>query len=445
VLCATGVVLASLLIAGVATLPVMFSLWVVYLSLVVGGQLFLSFQWDILLLETGFTALFFAPATLRPRLPWREPPVPRGGRWLLWLLLFKLMVLSGAVKLICLDETWWNLTALDYHYFTQPIPVWTSWYAHHLPAWFQKASILLMFIVEIAVPFVIFFSRRCRIVGFVALVFLQGMIAWTGNYGFFNLLTVVLCIPLLDDRFLARLVPGKLRRSLPVEVAQPDASRWFRPRRLARAAAAIFLVLFFVASSLTFVRELVRTRPREGIDGFVGAAFDTADRLLLSWGRPYVLRWVDPFRTVSGYGLFRAMTRERPEIVIEGSADGQTWVEYEFRWKAGDLSRSPQFAQPHMPRLDWQMWFAALNPQRASGWLQGLSYRLLQGSPDVLRLLGDNPFPDTPPLYLRWAYYDYRFTTPEERAESGEWWKREHRGLLVGPVSLSNFQRADGG
>jgi hypothetical protein len=201
---------------------------------------------------------------------------------------------------------------------------------------------------------------------------------------------------------------------------------------------AAALVLVFTASGLTFVREIVRTSPREGIDGAARAAFDAADRVTLSWGQPWVLRWIDPFRTISGYGLFRVMTRERPEIVLEGSADGRAWTAYEFRWKPGATSRAPSFVQPHMPRLDWQMWFAALNPRRASGWLQGLSSRLLQGAPDVLELLDDDPFPGSPPRYLRWTYYDYRFTTPEERARTGDWWHREPRGVLLGPVSLEN-------
>jgi hypothetical protein len=208
-LCAGGVVLSGLLIAGVAPVPVVFAAWATYLSLQIAAQVFLGFQWDTLLLESAFCTLFYAPAGLRPRRPWAGPQPHPAGRWLLWLLLFKLMFLSGAVKLVSLDETWWSLTALEYHYFTTCLPLWTGWYAQHLPAWAQKLSVLGMFVVEIGVPFLIFSPRRLRIAAAFALVSLQAGIAATGNYGFFNLLSMVLCVPLLDDAFLARFVPRR--------------------------------------------------------------------------------------------------------------------------------------------------------------------------------------------------------------------------------------------
>jgi len=441
-LCGAGVLLAFLLVAGVATIPALFLLWAVYLSLVIGGQTFLSFQWDVLLLEAGFCALFLAPATLRPRPPWLEPAPSAAGLWLLRLLLFKLLFLSGIVKLISLDRTWWELTALDYHYFTQPLPTWTSWYAHQLPGWFQKLSILLMYVIEIAVPFLIFFSRLWRRLACVALVFLQLLIAFTGNYGFFNLLTVVLCVLLLDDALLLRLVP---RRWRPASAPRPGVGMWQGlvasrdPRRLARALPTLMVLTLIGVSGLTFVREMVRTEPAEGIGGIVGALFRGADRYVLSWGQPYVLRWTRPFRTINGYGLFRGMTTARPEIVFEGSLDGRTWMAYEFKWKPGAVTRRPVFIAPHQPRLDWQMWFAALSPRRAAPWLQGLTLRLLEGSPEVLELLGGNPFPDRPPRYVRAIAYRYQFTTPGEKRKDGAWWSRKRVRVLLGPVSLSDF------
>ena len=208
-LCGAGAVLSLLLIAGVAPVPVLGSLWACYLSLTLGGQTFLSFQWDILLLETGFCALFVAPLVLKPRLPGSLSPPPRAGRWLMWLLLWKLMFLSGAVKPLSMDETWWKLTALDYHYWTQPIPNGVSWYAHHLPAWFRKLSTLMTYAIEIVLPFLIFAGRYGRRILAFATVFLMLAISWTGNYGFFNLLTVVLCLPLLDDGLFRRWLPKR--------------------------------------------------------------------------------------------------------------------------------------------------------------------------------------------------------------------------------------------
>ncbi|HKQ60052.1 MAG TPA: lipase maturation factor family protein [Candidatus Polarisedimenticolaceae bacterium] len=424
-LAATGTLLSLVLLAGVATRLVLLLLWAIYLSLVVVGQTFYSFQWDILLLETAFTALFFAPGSWRPRAPWSEGPVPRGGLWLVRGLTFKLMFLSGITKLICLDPTWWGLTALDYHYWTQPLPVWTSWYAAQLPASFQRASVFLMFVIELGAPLSIFCPRRWRIGGAFALLALQALIAATGNYGFFNLLSAVLCLPLLDDRLLVRLLPRRWRH--PAEPSAPAAVRGVR-----HWAYVVAVVLVGYASSLTFVEEMVRTRPPGKIGGLAGALLD-AGAVYVAPGRG-LLELLGPFRTISGYGLFRSMTTSRPEIVIEASDDGQSWREIEFRWKPGDVTRRPRFVAPHQPRLDWQMWFAALNPRRAGPWLQGLLQRVLEGSPPVLRLVGDPSLRAAPPRFLRLAYYDYRF------AAAGAWWQRERRGELTAPLTRESFR-----
>ncbi len=200
-----------------------------------------------------------------------------------------------------------------------------------------------------------------------------------------------------------------------------------------------------VVSTLTLVREMTRTlpppepsqSPPRAVAGWVLA---TADRALLSWGQRWVLDYTDPFRTINGYGLFRAMTLERPEIVVEGSADGVQWYEYDFRWKPGDPTRRPRFTGPHMPRLDWQMWFAALDPPRASPWLLSLARALLAGDEAVLRLLDDSVFERPPPRFVRLQLYDYRFTTRQEKRASGEWWYRRSRGPLTSSaLTLEDF------
>ena len=161
---------------------------------------------------------------------------------------------------------------------------------------------------------------------------------------------------------------------------------------------------------------------------------------LLAAGRP-ILRRISPFRSVNGYGLFRRMTTDRPEIVIEGSDDGVIWSEIEFRFKPGDVSQRPRFVAPHQPRLDWQMWFAALDPRRASGWLRELARHILRGTPEVRDLLGDHPFREQPPRFLRFVSYRYEFTTPEERRAGGDWWKRE----LVGAAQVVSLEMLEGG
>jgi len=218
-----------------------------------------------------------------------------------------------------------------------------------------------------------------------------------------------LCVPLLDDGVLERVLPLRLAATEP----EP---RW---QRYAIRGVAPALALL---SLLAFAREIVQTLPTSR------GALDNP-----------LLRAVEPLRSVNGYGLFRVMTTERPEIVIEGSRDGVQWSEYGFRWKPGDVHRRPAFVAPHMPRLDWQLWFAALNPEGARDWLPSLLRHVLTGTPEVLALLADDPFSDAPPRYVRLAYFRYRFSTAPERAASGAWWRRERVGDLTRPVSLEDF------
>jgi hypothetical protein len=147
---------------------------------------------------------------------------------------------------------------------------------------------------------------------------------------------------------------------------------------------------------------------------------------------------LEPVRLVNGYGLFAVMTTTRPEIIIEGSNDGETWRAYEFKYKPGDLRRALRWVEPFQPRLDWQMWFAALGDYRSSPWFGHLLFQLLKGSPDVLALLQRNPFPQAPPKYIRALLYDYQFTTWSERRATGNWWNRRLLGEYFPAVSLKS-------
>ena len=400
-LCWGGAALSLLLVCDVVPVVACPLLWVFYLSLTVAGQVFLEFQWDMLLLEAGLVACLYAPL----RSPRAEPnPIVR---WVLWSLAFKLTFLSGITKLASGDPTWAAWTAMTYHYWTQPLPTWTSWYVSQLPVAFHYWSVPGMFATELVVPFAIFLPprfRRTRLIACVLMILLQAGIGATGNYGFFNLLTIVLYLALLDDQTLRRR-PVMQPESEP---ARPEPRPW-------RVAMSIAAVAIACLSTVALVREIQLTA-------------GTRVQIARAWpGR--VLAWVSPFRSINGYGLFRVMTTERPELVIEVSDDGQDFKEYEFPWKPGDPKRRPAFVEPYMPRLDWQMWFAALDPLGAQYWLDSLAQRILEGEPAVLRLLGPGPLAARP-RRVRIAVYDYRFTTRAERERSGAWWVRTFRGDL---------------
>ncbi|PYJ71699.1 MAG: hypothetical protein DME75_07040 [Verrucomicrobia bacterium] len=414
-LCGGGVALSLLLIAGILPVVSLIALFVFYLSLTLAGQTFLSFQWDILLLETGFLSVFLAPWQIWPQRG-RELPFSRAALFLLKLLLFKLMVMSGVVKLTSGDDSWgwldhsfhWSaLTALDYHYWSQPLPTIFAWWTDKSPEWFKHFSVAFCLTVEIIVPFFIWAPRRPRLIAAGLIIFLQIAIAVTGNYCFFNLLTIALCLLLIDDASIGRKYSAVIDRR-------------YSCRLSIYGAVAVIVVTLPINAWLIF----------------------TAFKPDAAW--PHTLAAVygriEAFRIANGYGHFRVMTKDRREIVVEGSADGIDWLPYEFKWKPGDVMRAPGWCAPHQPRLDWQMWFAALGTPQQNPWFGGLIIRLLQGSADVSRLLAYDPFPDQPPRYIRASFYRYRFTTTEEHRRLGAWWKHQELGEYLPAVSLDQLR-----
>jgi hypothetical protein len=396
--CVAGALLSVALVLGIAPRAVLVILWSAYLSLAGAGQIFLGYQWDTLLLETGLLAMLLAPGGARPR-AWAPPS---SGVWPLRLLVFRLTVASGAVKLLSGDPSWRGLAALRFHYETQPLPTWIGYYVHALPAGVHTASTIAMFLVELLAPVLLFCTPRLRRAGCAALVGLQALIALTGNYAFFNLLTVALCLLALEDDDLPRWIRARAPRN--GDRAAPPRPSW------SRGLAAVVLGVLGLATFL---------------DGL---------GLRLPWPPPTraLMRLVAPFESVNRYGLFAVMTTRRPEIVVEGSRDGRTWSAYGFRWKPGDLEARPRFVAPHQPRLDWQLWFAALGRCRDNPWFVRFLLRLRDGAPEVRRLLAVDPFGDAPPAYLRAVLYEYRFTRPGDDG----WWRREPLGLycpVIGP------------
>jgi hypothetical protein len=397
-----GQVLSVAVMLGLAPQVSLTALWALYLSYTSAGREFLSFQWDVLLTEMGLLGILTAPAGLRPGAGRHEPSAAQVALWR--ALFFRLYLGAGVAKLKSGDQTWRKLTAHTYYYETAPLPTKGGWYAHHLPVKLQKLSTLMTLGVETVAPFLTFAPRRVRLLAFWFFSGLQGLIMTTGNYGFFNVQSLVLGLWLLDDE--------SLRRFLPRSNPPPAEPRPVWRTLGAWLPAAPLLVLG--ANEILARFERPRNPPR--------------------W-----LGWLEmqarPLRIVNPYGLFAVMTVRRPEISIEGSDDGETWKEYVFRYKVSDPNRAPRLVAPHQPRLDWQMWFAALGSPPS--WLLALVLRLFEGSPDVLKLFARNPFPEHPPRYLRAFLYDYKMTDRETHRSTGAWWRRERLGLYLPPLSLA--------
>jgi predicted DCC family thiol-disulfide oxidoreductase YuxK len=393
--CWAGAALSLLLLCNLLPRLSLLLLYVLYLSLFYAGQVFMSYQWDTFLLEAGFLALLLSFATTP-------------GIWLLRWLMFRFMFMSGVVKLLSGDPNWWNLSALSYHFLTQPLPTPLAWYATHLPPPALQFATGGTFFVELVLPFLIFCPRRLRFVAAFGILLLQICISLTGNYNWFNLQTMLLCLPLFDDAALRTILPQRL-----IQLLTPRAATNTPRRPVTDIVHALAVVIVFCS--------LVQMDERFG--GSPPIVARAVDNL------------IEPLHIVSSYGLFAVMTTQRNEIVIEGSNDGVEWREYEFRYKPGKLARSPRWNIPHQPRLDWQMWFAALGDPRRLPWFWQFIRRLLENEPTVTDLLENNPFPGLPPRYVRAQFYDYTYAGSAEKAE-GIWWDRRLLGLYFPDAQL---------
>jgi predicted DCC family thiol-disulfide oxidoreductase YuxK len=366
--------------------------FVLYLSVASIGQPFTMFQWDALLIETAFLTLFTGTPL---------------AVWAFRLLVFRLMFESGCVKLLSGDPVWRNLHALRYHFMTQPLPNPIAWYVYQAPSWLLDATTFLTLAIELICPWLLFLPRRIRHTGAALLIALQVGILLTGNYAFFNFLTIAICLWAFDDgrlRWCRRLLPAKMAVS----------REWFR--KLATAVLATLMLLGAVQVVSLFKRSFAA--PFSGIMSFIA-----------------------PFQIVNSYGLFAVMTTARPEIVFEASEDGTTWKEYSFPYKPGDVRRSLPIIAPFQPRLDWQLWFAALDGDfRQDRWTVNLAARLLEGEPAVLRLLQKPPLASRP-KYVRAQLYDYWFTTPAERKKTGAIWNRRYEREYLPAISLEMLER----
>jgi predicted DCC family thiol-disulfide oxidoreductase YuxK len=395
--CWGGVVTAILLTLNLLPRLSLVVLFVLYLSLFHAGQEFMNFKWDLLLLETGFLALL----------------LPTGSGIAIFLmrwLLFRFIFMAGAVKLESDDASWANLTALNYHFETQPLPTPLAWYAHQLPGTVLEFATAATLFIELVLPFFIFLPRRLRFAAAWGFVPLQLCILLTGNYNFFNFLTLALCLFLFDDAALAKALPSRLGSALRQRITRTHPTK--------TAVVAVFATVFVLVSGTQLVATFVDRDPPTWLSALDDIVF--------------------PLHIINRYGLFAAMNVSRPVIVVEGSHDNANWREYKFKYKPGDVFRAPPWNIPHQPRLDWQIWFAALVTEDRAPWFGRFLKRLLEGSPQVLALLAEDPFPEKPPAYVRALLYDYRYATPEQKHATGVWWKRELMGLYYPAVQLKS-------
>jgi len=392
-----GIVLSLAVVFGLpdrwpvaVTIAVWLVLWALYLSIVNVGQIFYGFGWETLLLEAGFLAAFLGPAST---------PMPAVLVWLFRWLLFRLEFGAGLIKLRG-DRCWRDFTCLYYHHETQPMPNPLSWYFHHLPKPLHRIEVAGSHFAQLVAPILLFFPQPIAAIAGLVMAVTQSWLVLSGNFSWLNFVTIVLTASAFDDHWLGRVL--RVGHVATVSVAWYDG--------LVLALGALVIALSYRPARNLFSRSQM-----------MNASFDS-------------------LRLVNTYGAFGSVTRERYEVVVEGTSDehitsSTVWLEYEFRGKPTDPKRRPPQWAPYHLRLDWMMWFAALSPAYAYSWFSPLVKKLLQNDASILRLIRRNPFADAPPRAVRATLYRYRFTTPRERRETGAWWSRTRVGEFLPPVT----------
>ncbi|HEY1118029.1 MAG TPA: lipase maturation factor family protein, partial [Acidimicrobiales bacterium] len=399
----TGIALAAAALLGAfdgTSIPVTMAawalLWALYLSIVNVGQRWYSFGWESLLCETGFLAIFLGPADVE---------APAAVLVLLWWLLFRLELGAGLIKLRG-DPCWRDLTCLDYHHETQPMPNPLSRWFHLLPRPLHRVEVAANHVAQLAAPVLLFAPQPFRTGAAAFMVVTQAYLMLSGNFAWLNLLTIVIGFAALDGHFIEAMIGLS-----PATALQPSPV-WFDV--VVAAAAAVVVVL-----SVGPAKNLLSRHQR------MNASFD-------------------PLHLVNTYGAFGSITRTRDEIVIEGTDDPEpgpdsVWCEYGFKGKPTDPAQRPRQVAPYHLRLDWLLWFVPLSASYADPWFIPFLRGLLEDDEDILSLVGVNPFPDAPPAAVRARRYRYRYTTRAERRETGHHWARAPMGELVRPLTLASF------
>lgn len=385
--CVAGVLLGVIVLLDTLVRPALILAYILYLSITYAGQDFTTFQWDMFLLESGFLAIFLCSGSFIVIFLYR------------WLI-FRFMFLGGVVKIASGDPTWRDLTALAYHYQTQPLPSPLAWYAHHLPMWFHQATVAGVLLIELVIPFCVFLPRRLRLFAAWSFILLQSGIILAGNYNFFNLLTIALCVFLFDDAALSGLFGASRVRRIRETAPQPG--------RLAEGLAALLAAIVLISNATLVWASHSPEPPPQPFNALMQAT------LIFGIANPY--------------GPFAIMTTRRGEIEIEASMNGRDWYPYEFRYKPGRLDKPLVWLIPHQPRLDWQMWFAALRPGDPPYWFARLMKGLRDANPAVIALFQKVPFPGLKPRFVRAEFFEYRFTEPGQRKSTGQIWTRDYIG-----------------
>lgn len=414
-LCWVGLAASLLVALNIAPRGMLLLCFCCFLSFVSAASEFSGYQSDSMLLEAGFLSLFFAPSGLRPGLGRLHPPV-RASLFLLQWEWFRIYFESGVAKIASGDPQWRQLTAMDEYYQNGPLPTWIGWYAQHLPHGFHAATAFLTLAIELLVVWMLLLPRRWRRVCFFIVTPLQLGIILTANYTFLNYLVLLLGFLLLDDPLILSFLPQRWGRDLfAASLATPEREPVAHPawsERLAALKPALTAVMLFW---LFYV--------------------STTEMIWMVWpGAPLPdkpVRALQPYRIADSYGLFAVMTRGRYEIEFQGSADGQTWRTYPFRFKPQDPGRRPGIYAPYQPRFDWNLWFASLSNWRADPIVLRSEQRLLFGETDVLALFASNPFAPEPPRLVRAVLWQYWFSTSEEKRTQKIWWRRTLLGLYA--------------
>ncbi|XP_075021587.1 lipase maturation factor 1 isoform X2 [Calonectris borealis] len=418
---------AFVLVTGCANMVLMAVLWVLYLSLVNVGQIWYSFGWESQLLETGFLGIFLCPLWTLSRLPRHTPPsriVIWGFRW----LIFRIMLGAGLIK-IRGDRCWRELTCMDYHYETQPVPNPIAYFMHRSPRWFHQFETLVNHFIELVVPFFLFLGRRMCIVHGLLQILFQVLLIISGNLSFLNWLTIVPSIACFDDNSLGFLFSSK-RGGVKERVAQmqlKEATGEQLPLRYGcyvRKVVNISFGLLIAYLSIPVVPNLLNSRQ------VMNTSFN-------------------PLRIVNTYGAFGSITKERTEVILQGTSSldpndpAAVWEEYDFKCKPGDLKRRPCFITPYHYRLDWLMWFAAFQTYEQNEWIIHLAGKLLAQEEETLSLMATNPFAGrAPPRWIRGEHFKYKFSRPGgKHASEGRWWIRKRIGPYFPPVNLQGLKK----